>query len=66
MAFFCLFSFFSQDKYSANLTINDKSLGGVLGTQTWGGRMVGVYDSTELNFAGLLEKKKEKGITNFL
>ena len=31
---FCLFSFFSQckDKYSTNLTINEKSINGVLGT----------------------------------
>ena len=38
--FFCLFSFFSHDKYSTN-TIYDKSIDGVLGTQTQGGRMVG-------------------------
>ena len=46
-ASFCLFSFFSHDKYSTN-TINDKSIDGVLGTQTQGGRMVGANESTEL------------------
>ena len=30
------------------ITINDKSVDGVLGTQTRGGRMVGTYESTEL------------------
>ena len=40
--------FFSQDKYSTNLTINDESGDGVLGAQTWGGRMVGADKSTEL------------------
>ena len=45
---FCLFSFVSHDKYSTNLSINDKSVDGVLGTQTWGGRMVGADESTEL------------------
>ena len=44
---FCLFSFFSHDKYSTN-TINDKSVEGVLGAQTQGGRMVGADESTEL------------------
>ena len=47
-ASFCLFSFFSYDKYSTNLTINDKSVIGVLGTQTRGGKMVGTDKSTEL------------------
>ena len=32
-ASFCLFSFFSNDKYSTN-TINEKSVDGVLGTRT--------------------------------
>ena len=41
---FCLFSFFSHDKYSTNLTINDESIDGVLGTQ----RTVGADKSTEL------------------
>ena len=44
---FDLFSFFSHDKYSTN-TINEKSIDGVLGTWTWGGRMVGKDESTEL------------------
>ena len=47
----CLFLFilfFSHDKYSTNLTINDKSIDGMLGTQTRGGRMVGEDESTEL------------------
>ena len=44
-ASFSLFSFFSQDKYSTNLTINDKSIDGVLGTRTQGGRMVGADES---------------------
>ena len=47
-ASFCLFSFFSYDKYSTNLTINDKNIYGVLGTRTQGGRMVGADESTEL------------------
>ena len=41
---FCLFLFFSHDKYSTNTT-NEKS---VLGTRTWGGRIVGADESTEL------------------
>ena len=44
---FCLFSFFSHDKYSKN-TINDKSIDCVLGTRTQGGMMVGADKSTEL------------------
>ena len=47
-ATFCIFSFFSHDKYSRNLTINDKSIDGVLGIQTGGGSMVGADKSTEL------------------
>ena len=43
-ASFCLFSFFLHDKY---ITINDKSIDGVLGTQTRGGRMVGPEESTQ-------------------
>ena len=31
-ASFCLFSFFSLDKFSPNVTINDESVVGVLGT----------------------------------
>ena len=47
---FGLFSFFSQrkDKYSTNFTINDKSIDGVLGSQTWGGMMEGADESTVL------------------
>ena len=45
---FLFISFFSHDKYSTNLTINDKSIDGVLGTRTRGGRMVGADESTEL------------------
>ena len=41
-------SFFSRDRYNTNLTINDTSIGGVLGTRTRGGRMVGAHQSTEL------------------
>ena len=43
-----LFSFFPHDKYSTNLTIKYKSVDGVLGTRTWGGRMVAADESTEL------------------
>ena len=46
-ASFRLFSFFSHDKSITNST-NDKSVDGVLGTQTWGSRMVGANDSIEL------------------
>ena len=46
-ASFCLFSFFSQDKYGTN-TLNDKSVVGVFGTRTQGSRMVGTDESTEL------------------
>ena len=45
---FVCFSFFSHNKYSRNITVNDKSIDGVLGTQTWGSRMVGADKSTEL------------------
>ena len=47
-ASFLFILFFSHDKYSTNLTINDKSIDGVLGTRTRGGRMVGADESTEL------------------
>ena len=50
-ASFGLFSFFSPDKCSTN-TINDKSVDGVLGTRTRGGRMVGADESTELWYYG--------------
>ena len=45
--FLFLFSFFSHDKYSTN-TINEKSIDGMLGTQTRSGRMVGADETTEL------------------
>ena len=38
---------FSHDKYIIN-TINDKSVDGVIGTRTWGSRMVGTDESSEL------------------
>ena len=37
-----------MDKYSTNLTINDKSVYGMLGSRTRGGRMEGADKSTEL------------------
>ena len=37
-----------MDKFSTNLTINDKSVDGMLGSQTRGGRMEGADESTEL------------------
>ena len=48
--FFVYFhSFYHRmDKYSTNLTINDKSVDGMLGSQTRGGRMEGTGESTEL------------------
>ena len=48
MGHFCVFLFISLDKNSTNLNINNKSVDGVLGTQTWGSRMVGADKSTEL------------------
>ena len=39
---FCIFLFLSHDKYSTNLTINDKSIDGVFGIRTRGGSMVGI------------------------
>ena len=47
-ASFCLFSWFSNDKYGTNLTTNDKSVSDLLGTQTRGGRIVGADEATEL------------------
>ena len=44
---FVYFHCFSHDKYSRN-TLNDKSIAGVVGTQTRGGRVVGADESTEL------------------
>ena len=43
-----IFRCFSHDKYNTNLTINYKSVYGVLGTQTRGGRMVGADESTAM------------------
>ena len=45
---FSSFPFFSHEKCSTYLTINDKSIASVLGTQTCGGRMVGANESTDL------------------
>ena len=44
---FVYFSLFSRDKHSSNLTINDKSIDGVLGTRTQGGGLIGADKSTE-------------------
>ena len=44
---FCLFSFFSHIAWT-NLTINVKSVDGMLGSRTRGGRMEGADESTEL------------------
>ena len=60
LASFCLFSFFSHGKYSTNLTINDRSIDGVLGTQTWGGRIVGADESPEL----WRQPKKQRNLPN--
>ena len=46
LVIFILFTM--QDKYSTNLTINDKSINGMLGSQTQGSRMEGADESTEL------------------
>ena len=52
LAFFLFVRSFHNAKtninYSTNLTINDKSIDGVLGTRTRGGRMEGADESTEL------------------
>ena len=50
---FIYFLFFSHDKYSTN-TINDKSVDGVLGSRTQGGRMVGTDESTDMAAPHLL------------
>ena len=42
------FSFFQQDKYITNLTTNDKSIHGLVGIRTMGGRMVSKDESIEL------------------
>ena len=41
MASFCFIFVLLQDKYSTNLTRNDKSVDGVLGTRIRGGTMIG-------------------------
>ena len=48
--FLFIFVLFSDrmDKYSTNLTINEKSVDGMLGTRTQGSRMEGADESTEL------------------
>ena len=49
-ASFVISFFFShcKDKYSTNLTINDKSVDGMLGSWTRGSRLKGADESTEL------------------
>ena len=58
-ASFWIFSFFSQckDKYSTNLTKNEKRLAGVFGLRTQGSRMVDADESTEMNFTFLVKNK---------
>ena len=47
--FFVIFALFTMQKQNnTNLTINDKSVDGELGTRTWGGNMEGADKSTEL------------------
>ena len=57
---FGLFLFFSQDKYSTNLTINFKSADGVLGTWTRGSGMVGPYESTDQGLLHPIKKRYHK------
>ena len=49
-SFLFIFVLFSHrtDKYSTSLTINEKSLDGMLGSRTRGSRMEGADESTEL------------------
>ena len=47
-ASFCLFLFFSHDKYSTNLTTDYKSMNGALGTRTQSRSLVGTYKSIAL------------------
>ena len=58
---FCLFLLFSHvantNTYGINLTINDKSVDGVLGSQTRGGRMESADESTESTTKMVLQKK---------
>ena len=59
---FCLFSFFLQLKHSTNLTKNEKSVDGLIGTRTRGSRMEGADENhwamaarvigTNVHFAG--------------
>ena len=63
-ASFCLFSFFSHYKYSTN-TINDKSVDGVLGTRTRGGRIVGADESTELWTTEIFDLNSVTGLGDF-
>ena len=53
---FCLFSFFSHDTFVLNLTINDKSIDGVLGIRTQGDMMVGVAMAAPLIFLSYICK----------
>ena len=48
--FLFIFALFShcKDKYITNLTTNVKSIDGVLGSRTWGGRMGSTDKSTDL------------------
>ena len=48
--FLFIFVLFSHrmDKYSTNLTINEKSVDGMLGSRTRGGSLEGADESTEL------------------
>ena len=43
-----VFLFFTHDKYNIQLTLNYKSIDGILVTRTVGSRMVGADESTEL------------------
>ena len=45
---FIYFRFFSNDKYSTNLALNDKNIDCVLGTRYRGGRIMCADESTEL------------------
>ena len=45
LASFCLYPFFSHDKYSTKFT-NDESLDGVFVTRTRDGRIIGAEEST--------------------
>ena len=64
-ASFCLFSFFSPDKYSTNTNTNDKSVDVVLGTRTRGGRIVGADESTELWTTEIFDLNSVTGLGDF-